>query len=192
MSGGSRRAVSAILFVVLGLVAAFAVSAIAGLWDDEPAETGLRALGRGAEDRASVRVEVLNGAGKGGLARMATHRLRADGFDVVFFGNADRFDHAHSTVIDRTGEPDRARAVAASLGIDSVLTARDSSLMLEVTVVLGADWPPPPPTEEGWSQRLRELIRRDSTRETFLEASGGEASDGEASGGEARGAGTGG
>jgi hypothetical protein len=159
MSGrGSRRAVSAALFLVLGLVAAFAASAIAGLWDDQPAETGMRALGLAVEDHASVRVEVLNGAGKGGLARSATHRLRGDGFDVVFFGNAGRFDHARSTVIDRTGQPERARAVAAALGIDSVLTAIDSSLMLEVTVVLGADWPPALRRDDGWSHRLRELI----------------------------------
>jgi len=172
-AAGSRRAVSAALFLVLGLVAAFAASAIAGFWDEEPAETGLRALGRGvAEDRASVRVEVLNGAGRGGLARNATHRLRGDGFDVVFFGNAGRFDHPRSRVIDRTGEPERARAVAASLGIDSVVTAIDSSLMLEVTVVLGGDWPPPPRTDEGWTQRLRRLIRPDTAGESAPDTAG--------------------
>lgn len=163
---GQRRAISAALFLVLGLVAAFAASAIAGLWDEEPADTGLRALGLAPEDHARVRVEVLNGAGRGGLARHATHRLRGDGFDVVFFGNAGRFDHARSTVIDRTGEPEWARAVALTLAIDSIITVIDSSLMLEVTVVLGADWPPPPRLDEGWSHRIRDLISRDTTRDT--------------------------
>lgn len=164
MSDRSRTLLSAGLFLALGLAAAFAVSAVAGLGDDEPARTGLRALGGGEMDRASVRVEVLNGSGAAGLARDATHALREQGFDVVFFGNAGRFDHARSAVLDRTGGLDRARAVAAALGIDSVATAIDSTLMLEVTVVLGRDWPPVVPVERPWSGRLLELVGRDSTR----------------------------
>ncbi len=152
-----RRWISAALFVVAGLVAAFVASAVAGFWDDEPAGTGLRALGPGPNPE-EVRVEVLNGAGISGLARDATYRLRGDGFDVVFFGNADHFRHARSVVVDRVGRPARARAVAAALGIDSVATAVDSSRMLEVTVVLGGDWPPAPAGERGWLDRLRGLV----------------------------------
>lgn len=154
--------IRALLFLVVGLVGAFAVSAVAGLWDEEPAETGLRAFGRGVDTPADVRVEVLNGAGVGGLARDATHHLRDGGFDVVFFGNASRFDHARSVVLDRRGDTERARAVAAALGIDSVATAIDSALMLEVTVVLGKDWPPPPVVEPSWRDRLRELMDGDT------------------------------
>lgn len=154
--------IRALLYLVVGLVAAFAVSAVAGLWDEEPADAGLRAFGRGVDTPADVRVEVLNGAGVGGLARDATHDLRDDGFDVVFFGNASRFDHARSVVLDRLGDPARARAVAAALGIDSVATAIDSSLMLEVTVVLGKDWPPVRVVEPTWRDRLRELVGGDS------------------------------
>lgn len=158
----SRTLLSAGLFLALGLVAAFVVSAVAGLRDEEPAETGLRAFGRGVLEPSEVRVEVLNGSGAAGLARDATHQLREDGFDVVFFGNAGRFDHRRSRVIDRAGEIHRARAVAAALGIDSVVTTIDSALMLEVTVVLGEDWPPAPRPELDWSDRLRHLMGRDS------------------------------
>lgn len=161
MQRRSRTVVSVTLFLALGLVGAFVVSALAGRGDPEPTDPGLRTLEWGIEDPASVRVEVLNGAGVGGLARDATHHLRADGFDVVFFGNAGHFDHARSVAIDRTGTPDRARAVAAALGIDSVTTAIDSSLMLEVTVVLGRDWPPEPTPESDWTDRIRELIPRE-------------------------------
>lgn len=158
----NRRLVSAALFVVLGLVAAFAASAVAGFWDDEPAGTGLRAFGPAVDHPGNVRVEVLNGAGAAGLARDATYRLRDDGFDVVFFGNADHFGYERSVVVDRVGRLDRARAVAAALGIDSVATALDSSLMLEVSVVLGDDWPPAPPVEKGWLDRLRGLVGEES------------------------------
>ena len=160
----NQRVVSAALFVVLGIVAAFTVSALAGVWDEEPAGTGFRALGPGADQPDQVRVEVLNGAGVGGLARDATYRLRGSGFDVVFFGNADHFGHRRSVVIDRVGSPGRARAVADALGIDSVTTAIDSSLMLEATVVLGGDWPPKAPPDQGWMDRLRGLMEdADST-----------------------------
>lgn len=150
-----RRLVSATFFVVLGLLAAFAASALAGFWDDEPAGTGFRAFGPAVDNPENVRVEVLNGAGTAGLARDATYQLRDHGFDVVFFGNADHFGHDRSVVVDRVGRPARARAVAAALGIDSVATVLDSSLMLEVSVVLGGDWPPAPPVEKGWLDRLR-------------------------------------
>jgi hypothetical protein len=104
---------------------------------------------------ATIRVEVLNGAGVGGLARMATSQLRDHGFDVVFFGNAGRFDHPRSLVLDRTGEPAAARAVAAALAIDSVATDVDASLLLDVTVILGADWPPAAPDHPGFLDRVR-------------------------------------
>lgn len=161
MARRPRAFVSAALFVALGLAGAFVVSALADREAEAPEDSAIPTLEWGIEDPASVRVEVLNGAGVGGLARDATHRLRADGFDVVFFGNAGRFDHTRSVAIDRTGVADRARAVAAALGIDSVTTAIDSSLMLEVTVVLGRDWPPEPTPEPDWTDRIRELIPRD-------------------------------
>lgn len=174
MTRGSRTLVSVALFVALGLVAAFIVSAIADRRVGEPPEAGLQALTPDSGDRARVRVEVLNGAGSAGLARDATHALRAHGFDVVFFGNAGRFDHARSFVIDRTGEPEQARDVAAMLGIDSVTTVIDSSLMLEATVVLGDDWPPEtaPSPERTWQDRLRELVPRDTAPEEPAGGSG--------------------
>lgn len=151
---------SAALYVALGLVGAFVASAMAGLWDEEPSGAGVRAVGRSGDGPQAVRVEVLNGAGTAGLARDATHRLRGNGFDVVFFGNADHFDHSRSVVVDRVGDLEHARTVAAALGIDSVVTAVDSTLMLEVTVILGGDWPPAPPS--GWLDRLRGIVARDS------------------------------
>lgn len=188
MPGRSRALVSAALFVALGLVGAFVVSIVADraagpavertadrVADPaadpaatKPGEAGLQARDAGVADRAGVRVEILNGAGTADLARDATRRLRDHGFDVVYFGNASRFDHARSVVLDRRGHPGRARAVAAALAIDSVSTAIDSSLMLEVTVVLGDDWPPAPVPERAWHDRLLDLIRRDSGADPAL------------------------
>jgi hypothetical protein len=94
--------------------------------------------------RERVRVEVLNGGGREGMARAATDALRDEGFDVVFYGNAAAFDRDSSLVLDRVGRPDLARAAADALGIPRVLSRPDSNLYLDVTVLLGGDWSPAP------------------------------------------------
>jgi hypothetical protein len=164
-AGGNRArnaALGGVLFLTLGLAGAFLVSAIAGVGGGEDTAVdpthSETADGRTLPAVMHVRAEVLNGAGRPGLARLATNRLRGEGFDVVFFGNAARFDHAHSVVLDRTGDIAAARAVAAALGIDSVATALDAALLLDVSVVLGADWPPPAPPGAPLHNRLRSLI----------------------------------
>lgn len=154
-----RRAERAILFVTLGLVGAFAVSLAAQLLGGP--EAGGEAAARTIGDPAQVRVEVLNAAGTPGVARDATHHLRTHGFDVVYFGNAPRFERGPSVVLDRVGDPARAAAVAAALGIDSVATARDAGLLLDVSVMLGEDWPPRTPERRSVTERLREVVERD-------------------------------
>ncbi|HSM37071.1 MAG TPA: LytR C-terminal domain-containing protein [Longimicrobiales bacterium] len=96
----------------------------------------------------SAKVEILNGAGRAGFARDATVRLRELGHDVVSYGNADRFDHASSVVLDRGGPPGAARAVADALGIADVRAEAAPELALDATVILGVDWVLPPPPRE--------------------------------------------
>ncbi|HSR42112.1 MAG TPA: LytR C-terminal domain-containing protein [Longimicrobiales bacterium] len=89
-----------------------------------------------------IKVEVLNAGGRRDMAKRATDLLRDRGFDVVYFGNAERFDQTASVVLDRVGRPDAARAVAEALGIESVRSEIDRNLYLEVTVRLGSGWEP--------------------------------------------------
>lgn len=92
------------------------------------------------EQRRRVRVEVLNGAGDAGAAAQVTEVLRAAGFDVKTYGNADRFDYATSHVLDRSGRPGAAGAVAAALGGIGVVERLDGELYLDASVILGSDW----------------------------------------------------
>lgn len=87
-----------------------------------------------------VRVEVLNAGGVPGQARAATERLREIGFDVVSFGNAGTFDQETTTVVDRVGRLELARAVARVLDVEAVLSEPDPNLFVDVTVLLGRDW----------------------------------------------------
>ncbi len=95
-----------------------------------------------APARERVRVEVLNGTTTRGLARRATFALRAQGFDVVLIGTTgDRRDS--TLVLDRSNHPAWAARVAAALGGARVEARADSTLYVDVTVVLGRTWRPP-------------------------------------------------
>ena len=93
-----------------------------------------------AESR--VTVEVLNGGGVPGIAGVVRDLLREEGFDVVYVGNAASFDEANSVVIDRTSRADGAESVAHSLGVPEVRVDPDTTLLVDVTVLIGADWTP--------------------------------------------------
>jgi hypothetical protein len=87
-----------------------------------------------------IRVEVLNGSGIPGAAARATEVLRDYGFDVVYFGNESSFGRDSSVIVDRTGRDGALQAVSRSLGVGSMRIDPDSSLLVDVSVLLGTDW----------------------------------------------------
>lgn len=168
---GSSRAEALALVLTLAVVGAFLVSAATGIRlpvQDRPAvdPPAARAAPSGSEqptppsvDGPAVRVEVLNGSGRPGLARGATERLRAAGFDVVYFGNAGE-PRGLSLVLDRGGNADGARRAAAALGIASVRSDPNLARMVDVTVLLGKDWPPKADTAtRAQESGVRRLLR---------------------------------
>ena len=90
-----------------------------------------------------VTVEVLNGSGRAGLARIATRVLRQSGFDVVYFGTA-RDSVGVTQALARRGDSAAAARVAAALGSTRSRVAIDTLLRVDVTVLLGNDFQPPP------------------------------------------------
>jgi LytR cell envelope-related transcriptional attenuator len=95
-----------------------------------------------APDRTRIKVEVLNATRTKGLARRATLYLRDRGFDVVGSGNVSE-QRATTIVYDRSSHPAWARLVGQAMNAP-VATRPDSSRYLDVTVLIGADWRPPP------------------------------------------------
>lgn len=89
-----------------------------------------------------IKVEVLNATTTKGLARKATTYLRDRGFDVVLIGTA-REQRDKTLVYDRSHHPTWAALVAAAFGA-TVQDKPDSVRYLDVTVLVGADWRPPP------------------------------------------------
>jgi hypothetical protein len=89
-----------------------------------------------------IKVEVLNATKVRGLARKATFYLRDRGFDVVAMGTA-REQRETTLVLDRSDHPSWAALVARAFNA-KVEARPDSSRYLDVTVLLGSDWRPPP------------------------------------------------
>jgi hypothetical protein len=95
-----------------------------------------------APEGTRIKVEVLNGTRTTGLAKRATRYLRDRGFDVVGSGT-NSAPRATTVVYDRSSHPEWARLVARALNATAV-SLPDSSRYLDVTVILGANWRPPP------------------------------------------------
>ncbi len=85
-------------------------------------------------------VEVLNGSGRLGLARLGARRLRRQGLDVVLFGNGEAVDSTR--ILARRGDREPAIRVRQALGVGQVLEQRDTLRRVDVTVILGSDFRP--------------------------------------------------
>jgi hypothetical protein len=117
-----------------GLASARVRTAVFGVPGSAKAPRGIR-----------VRVQVLNASTIRGLGRRATELLRDRGFDVVEVGTTSARERGDSTfVLDRSGHSDWAKRVATAMGGATVVSRPDSSRYLDVTVLVGATWHPPP------------------------------------------------
>lgn len=90
-------------------------------------------------------VEVLNGTGTSGLARLGTRVLRAQGLDVIFFGNGSGDSSAAAltrVLIRRPGGRKAAEQVRSALGVGTIVEAIDTLRRVDVSVILGRDFHP--------------------------------------------------
>lgn len=131
----------AIVVAVVGLAIA------AGVWGIHArrAQTGGHVFASDvhAPEGTRIRVQVLNATRVRGLARRATMHLRDRGFDVVEVGTTQPARDS-TLVLDRSMHPEWAALVAKALGATRVESRPDSSRYLDVTVLLGDSWRPPP------------------------------------------------
>lgn len=131
--------------VVLLAVVAVGLVLGAALWTrrrgDTPPVSAAATPQFAGDDR--IRVEVLNATRVRGLARHATLFLRDRGFDVVEVGTTTARES--TLVLDRSNHPGYAQRVAQALGGAPRVELRpDTSRYLDVTVLLGTSWRPPP------------------------------------------------
>lgn len=136
-----RRRYGRIILVVLILAIISAVVWFVARAFSNPVEPSVPDDAR-APEGVRIKVEVLNATKTRGLARKATVFLRDRGFDVVGSGT-DAEPRAKTVVYDRSAHPEWARLVGLAMNAP-VVSRPDSSRYLDVTVLIGADWRPPP------------------------------------------------
>jgi hypothetical protein len=90
----------------------------------------------------NIRIEILNGCGKDGIATQLGTKLREQGFDVMTLGNAESFAFAQTLVIDRVGKLHHAEQVAKLLGTQNLIQqiTPDPFRLEEVTIIIGRDY----------------------------------------------------
>jgi hypothetical protein len=139
----ARRLVA--LTIILAGMGAGVVWMVRELARSRSVEERARELAASVPGGVRIRVEVLNATRTRGLARRATRWLRDGGFDVVAMGNHREMLDS-TVVIDLTNHPDWAEAVAARMGGARVESRPDSSRYLDVSVLVGRSFRPPPQT----------------------------------------------
>lgn len=131
------------LVLLLALIAAALGVAWAGWRAARPGRGDLAEVSRVVPAGRRVVVEVLNGSGRPGLARLATRVLRRAGFDVISYGTAaDRSDT--TLVLIRRGPREAGQWMLEALGTGRLREEVDTLRRVDLSVTLGPDWRPPP------------------------------------------------
>lgn len=126
----------------VALIGAVLSAAVAAAWWALSRGDEAAAFPVPGENGERMIVEVLNGTDVDGLARRTTRRLRRHGFDVVYFGSAAADTFSTTLVLARRGDTTAAVRVRRALGTGVVRLEPDPRLLLDVSVILGADASP--------------------------------------------------
>ena len=90
---------------------------------------------------SDVVVEIFNASGETGAANKLRRGFLKNNYDVIKIGDYSKNSKYKKTVvIDRLGQPDKAKIVAAAMGSKIVLTKIDETRGVDVTVIIGQDW----------------------------------------------------
>lgn len=88
-----------------------------------------------------VKVEVLNGCGKKGLARAASRKLEAHKFKVINVGDADKSNYSRTKVLYRKGQTEKAQCAANYLLPSAQLVVSNKiGSNVDVRIILGRDY----------------------------------------------------
>lgn len=90
-------------------------------------------------------VEILNGTDINGLASRTAQVLKSFGYKISGFGNATRIDgkeYVNTVVLDRKGNPDAAKSLAALIKCERWHSEADESLddTIDITLIIGKDF----------------------------------------------------
>lgn len=85
-------------------------------------------------------IQVLNACGETGAAKIVSDFLRKKGYDVVEYGNNDKWYYKHTIIASRCRDMTIAGQVADALHTPRVLLLREEGTLLDATVFVGKDY----------------------------------------------------
>jgi polyisoprenyl-teichoic acid--peptidoglycan teichoic acid transferase len=90
-------------------------------------------------------LQVLNGNGIPGIGQQVAERLQPGGYRILLTGNADRFSHEVTRIViydDSSEQLAIARDIRERLGTGEIERSGTPQSVVDVTIVVGADFPP--------------------------------------------------
>jgi polyisoprenyl-teichoic acid--peptidoglycan teichoic acid transferase len=90
-------------------------------------------------------LQVLNGNGIPGIGQQVAERLQPGGYRILLSGNADRFSHETTRIVvydDSAEQLATARDIRERLGAGEIERSATPQSVVDVTIVVGADFPP--------------------------------------------------
>lgn len=88
-------------------------------------------------------VQILNGNGVPGIGQQVAERLHDGGYRIVLTGNADSFDHTTTRILVYDASDEQlavAQDVRDRLGVGEIQRSGSTQSVVDVTVVVGADF----------------------------------------------------
>ncbi|MHB1391972.1 MAG: LCP family protein [Clostridia bacterium] len=90
-------------------------------------------------EREGIRVQVLNGSKKSGLAAQLKKELEDKGYSSIKIGDTKDMTYGYSRVIDRSGSKDKLQVVSQDLNINIVESDIDNTCGYDITIIIGKD-----------------------------------------------------
>lgn len=91
------------------------------------------------KEKSDIKIEVLNGTSRNGLANSVATKLKEKGYNVTKIGNNGNKDSIKTSIINRT-EENYAKEIKSFLGKGAVKTEIEVDSKVDVTVILGSDY----------------------------------------------------
>ncbi len=94
---------------------------------------------------AGIALQVLNGAGVPGVGQQVAERVTPGGYQVRLTGNAEHFDHPTTRIVLHDTDPAQVeigRDLQARLGVGEIERSGTPQSVVDVTVIVGADFLP--------------------------------------------------
>jgi len=92
-----------------------------------------------AISREDIKVQVLNGSKKSGLASQLKKELEDKGYSNVKIGDTKDMTYGYSRVIDRSGNKDKLQVVSQDSNINIVESDIDNTCGYDITIIIGKD-----------------------------------------------------